>query len=107
MIIFSFTVVRTTMPLQKGSSISLPPEVVPKDQHPLKRKQASLSFDESAASVPVDSKPSKNRLIRSNDLLEKTPIEVLLDLLKQFGGIKEISDETQTHIFLVTFLFDL
>lgn len=100
------TVVRPTMPLQKGSSSPLPSEIVPKDQHPLKRKQP-LSFDDrssaSSSSTTVDLKPSKNRLIRSDEspLLTQTPLEILLDLLKQFSGVKEISDETQVHLFMV------
>lgn len=87
------------MPLRNGSSVSLPPETA-KDQHPLKRKQP-LSFD--APAVEVDANPNKNRLIRSNDnpMLITTPMEVLLDLLKQFAGVKEVSDETQVHLFMV------
>jgi hypothetical protein len=100
-IIFSsLTVVRTTMPLRKGSSVSLPSETFTKEQHPLKRKQP-LSFEDRSAPTSVTAKPSKNRLIRSNDLLTQTPIEVLLDMLKQFAGVKEISDETQVHLFMV------
>lgn len=94
------------MPLRKESSVSLPSEVTPKDQHPLKRKQP-LSFEDRSGTLTassVDLKVSKTRLIRSNEspLLTQTPIEVLLDLLKQFSGIKEISDETQIHLFMVT-----
>lgn len=94
------------MPLRKGSSISLPSDGVLKD-HPLKRKQP-LSFDDRTTEVlgeKTDLKLSndltKNRLIRSNDLLTQTPTEILLDLLKQFAGIKECSDETQVHLYMV------
>lgn len=91
------------MPLRKGSSVSLPSEIV---DHPLKRKQP-LSFDDRAApSVPPESKPAKNRLIRSNDLLTQTPMDFLLELLKQYAGVKEISDETQVHLFMVNIFFD-
>jgi hypothetical protein len=105
-IFLPLTVVRPTMPLRKGSSPSLPSEIPAKDQHPLKRKQP-LSFDDrssaSSSTVAVDLKPLKNRLIRSDEspLLTQTPIEVLLDLLKQFSGVKEISEETQVHLFMV------
>lgn len=92
------------MPLRKGSSISLPSEIV---DHPLKRKQQSFDDQSTTASVPLGSKPAKNRLIRSNDLLTQTPMEVLLDLLKQYSGVKEISDETQVHLFMVNILSDL
>lgn len=94
------------MPQRKGTSSPLPTDIVPKDQHPLKRKQP-LSFEDrpsvSSSSATVDLKPSKNRLIRSDEspLLTQTPIEILLDLLKQFSGVKEISDETQVHLFMV------
>jgi armadillo repeat-containing protein 2 len=94
------------MPLHKGSSVSLPSEIVAKDQHPLKRKQP-LSFDERSGPAATDAKPMKNQLIRSNDLLIQTPIEVLLDLLKQFAGVKDISDETQVHLFMVIFFCDV
>lgn len=94
------------MPLRKVSTVSLPAE----DQHPLKRKQP-LSFDDHKAvdeSIASSSEAEKlsdgltrNRLIRSNDLLTSTSTEVLLDLLKGFSGVKECSDETQTHLYMV------
>lgn len=90
------------MPLRKGtSSISLPSEVG-KEHHPLKRKQP-LSFEDRSvkSDVKLNDDLTKNRLIRSNDLLTQTTTEVLLDLLKAFSGIKECSDETQTHLFMV------
>jgi hypothetical protein len=101
--------VKETMPLRKGSSISLPSDGVLKD-HPLKRKQP-LSFEDQSHEVSrekSDLKLSndlmKNRLIRSNDLLTQTPTEVLLDLLKQFAGVKECSEETQVHLYMVIYL---
>lgn len=91
------------MPLKKGSSASLPAEVY----HPLKRKQP-ISLEDRASSssavkneVKLSKDLTKNRLIRSNDLLTQTPTEVLLDMLKGFAGVKECSDETQTHLYMV------
>lgn len=97
------------MPLKKGSSVSLPTERIDEDQHPLKRKQP-LSFDDHKI-PPVEANKLcegliRNRLIRSNDLLTSTSTEVLLDLLKGFSGVKECSDETQTHLYMVSFRFD-
>lgn len=46
-------------------------------------------------------------LIRSNDLLTQTPTEVLLDMLKGFAGVKECSNETQTHLYMVRFVYDV
>lgn len=95
--------VKETMPLRKESSVSLPSDGIPKDQHPLKRKQP-LSFDGGdKTDEKLKSDLTRNRLIRSNDLLTQTPTEVLLDLLKGFSGVKECSDETQTHLFMVRF----
>lgn len=113
---------KASMPLRKGSSVSLPSEGGAKD-HPLKRKQP-LSFDD--RTVKGDPKLTgdltKNRLIRSNDLLTQTTTEVLLDLLKAYAvvmtriifvsnesnriiaflqGVKECSEETQVHLYMV------
>lgn len=88
------------MPLRKGSSVSFPLEGTSKDHHPLKRKQPE-SFDEEKSEFKLSNDLSKNRLIRSNDLLTQTSTEVLLDLLKAYSGVKEISDETQVHLFMV------
>lgn len=97
-----FVAVNGAMPLRKGTSFSLPSENPP-ETHPLKRKQPQ-SFDEKTG-VKSDTKLSndltKNRLIRSNDLLTQTTTEVLLDLLKAFAGVKECSEETQTHLYMV------
>lgn len=95
------------MPLKKGNSVSLPAESVTKD-HPLKRKQP-LSFEDRGASGSSDDRIEhgmtndfmKNRLIRSNDLLKQTATETLLDLLKAYAGVKECSEETQTHLYMV------
>lgn len=96
-----YVAVREKIPLGKGSSVSLPSEVA-KEHHPLKRKQPISMEDVGAKSeVKLNASDMKNRLIRSNDLLTQTPNEVLLDLLKAFAGIKECSDETQTHLFMV------
>lgn len=90
------------MPLRKESSVSLPSDGLPKDHHPLKRKQP-LSFDGGdKVEVKLSNDLTKNRLIRSNDLLTQTSTEVLLDLLKGFAGVKECSDETQTHLYMVS-----
>lgn len=110
-------VLRTGMPLKKGSSVSLPSDATTKDHHPLKRKQPQ-SFDEqptgsTPTTAPGTAPPGhddvklscnleKNRLIRSNDLLTQTSTEVLLDLLKQFAGVKECSEETQVHLYMVS-----
>lgn len=78
---------KASMPLRKGSSVSLPSEGGAKD-HPLKRKQP-LSFDD--RTVKGDPKLTgdltKIRLIRSNDLLTQTTTEVLLDLLKAYAVV--------------------
>lgn len=88
------------MPLKKeSSSVSLPTDGV-KDQHPLKRKQP-LSFDATASEAKLSGDVTKNRLIRSNDLLTQTPTEVLLDLLKAYAGVKECAEETQVHLYMV------
>ena len=97
------------MPLKKGSSVSLPSDVPIKDHHPLKRKQP-LSFEDRSSSIPAvardetksSSNSMKNRLIRSNDVLTQTSTDVLLDLLKQFAGVKECSEETQVHLYMVS-----
>lgn len=94
------------MPLRKGSSISLPSDSEAKD-HPLKRKQP-LSFDtdrslSEASDLRLSVDLTKNRLIRSNDLLTQTPTEVLLELLKAYAGVKECAEETQTHLYMVGF----
>lgn len=81
--------------------MSLPSDGILKDHHPLKRKQP-LSFDGDRSEVNLSSDLTKNRLIRSNDLLTQTSTEVLLDLLKGFAGLKECSDETQTHLYMVS-----
>lgn len=102
----SLVAVNEKMPLGKGSSISLPSEVAKEPAHPLKRKQPT-SFEDFG--VKNDAAPSvdvtKNRLIRSNDLLTQTPNEVLLELLQAYAGVKECSDETQTHLFMVRIVF--
>lgn len=86
--IFCFAV-KASMPLKKGSSFSLPADGAKDQTHPLKRKQP-LSFDDRTNSFVAssDAKPdvTKNRLIRSNDLLTQTSTEVLLDLLKAYTG---------------------
>lgn len=99
------------MPLHKATSLSLPPSrdgIDDHKQHPLKRKQP-VSFDEAATNSSSESDGmhskdlSKNRLIRSNDLnpLIQSSTETLLDMLKAYSGIKECSDETQTHLNMV------
>lgn len=99
--------VKDSMPLRKGSSISLPCDGEAKD-HPLKRKQP-LSFDADrsvsvveASEIKLSVDLTKNRLIRSNDLLTQTPTEVLLELLKAYAGVKECAEETQIHLYMVT-----
>lgn len=89
------------MPLRKGTAISLPSDGVAKDHHPLKRKQPE-SFDEGKNEIRLTSDLTKNRLIRSNDLLTQTTTEVLLDLLKAYAGVKECSEETQVHLYMVS-----
>lgn len=92
------------MPLKKeSSSVSLPTDGVSKEQHPLKRKQP-LSFDATAGDAKLSSDLTKNRLIRSNDLLTQTPTEVLLELLKAYAGVKECAEETQVHLYMVRLL---
>lgn len=91
------------MPLHKGSSIH--DDRMQQQQHPLKRKQP-LSMDESVAShkddnVSLSRDLSKNRLIRSNDILRQSSLETLLDMLKAHAGIKDISEETQVHLNMV------
>lgn len=89
------------MPMRKGNSISLPGGGSSTDHHPLKRKQPE-SFDEGKNEVKLSSDLTKNRLIRSNDLLTQTTTEVLLDLLKEYAGVKECSAETQVHLYMVS-----
>lgn len=109
--------VRDPMPLQKGNSISLPTnqaaasQVDEQQPHPLKRKQP-VSFDD-ATTIPTlhvteatssSSKDStKNRLSRTNDLnpLLQSTTDTLLEMLKDYAGIKECSDETQVHLNMV------
>ena len=96
------------MPLQKDSSISLPADQQQK-QYPLKRKQQT-SFEENTESrkddeIALSKGYSKNRLIRSNDILIQTPFETLMDMLKAYAGIKECSEETQVHLNMVILKF--
>lgn len=86
--------------------------------HPLKKHQ-SKSFDDRVSYTPsaeqggIQQKtktevlkkavkspilPSKNRLIRSNDILTQSSTETLLDILKAHAGIKECTEETIFHI---------
>ncbi|KAG5673777.1 hypothetical protein PVAND_003797 [Polypedilum vanderplanki] len=104
--------VREPMPLQKGNSISLPTNKASTSQsddqqtHPLKRKQP-VSFDDTSTSSHANESSvkelTKNRLIRSNDLnpLIQSTTDTLLDMLKAYAGIKECSDETQTHLNMI------
>lgn len=94
------------MPLKKeSSSVSLPSDGVTKDQHPLKKRKQPLSFDATASEAKLSGDVTKNRLIRSNDLLTQTPTEVLLDLLKAYAGVKECAEETQVHLYVVRLFF--
>ena len=43
------------------------------------------------------------RLIRSNDVLLQSSFETLLDMVKGYAGIKECSEETQSHLNMVIF----
>lgn len=96
------------MPLRKESTVPLQSAAAsgPKD-HPLKRKQP-LSFDERSAEQAVNKSDghlskdlTKNKLVRSNDLLTQSSTETLLEMLKEFASVKECSDETQTHLNMV------
>ncbi|CRL05014.1 CLUMA_CG018042, isoform A [Clunio marinus] len=112
LVVFPFcgvpSAVRESMPLKKGSSVSLPDGTIDINEHTLKRKQPS-SFDDKTFSDVIDVKNDdkttndfvRNRLIRSNDLLTQTSTEVLLDLLKEYSGVKECSEETQTHLYMI------
>lgn len=82
------------MPLQKGKSISLP---TPRqtDEQLIKRKKP---MDDNET---IKRDESKNRLIRSNDILLQSSLDTLLDMLKAYAGIKECSEETQTHLHMV------
>jgi hypothetical protein len=66
--------------------------------------------DSSASEVNYEKTPdtkgktdihTRSRLIRSNDLLTHTPTDTLLDLLKDYTGVKEISEETTIHLSMV------
>lgn len=92
------------MPLQKGSSISLPADQQQKQYH-LKRKQQTF-FEENTGlkkddEIGLSKDLSKNRLIRSNDILIQSSFETLMDMLKAYAGIKECSEETQVHLNMV------
>lgn len=100
------------MPFRKGSSISLPNEGVAKDHHSQMKRKQRKSFEdepeESSERTKHDTKMNsddlhkeRSRLIRSNDLLTHTTTETLLDLLKDYSGVKESSEETQTHLYMV------
>lgn len=86
------------MPLHKGTSISLPAEHP--QQQSLKRKQSvSLSLDDKNNSLQKDL--SKNRLMRSNDILLQSSFETILDMIRAYAGIKECTEETQVHLNMV------
>lgn len=98
------------MSLHKGSSIP-DDRMQQQQQHPLKRKQQPLSMDERVAShkddnVSLSRDLSKNRLIRSNDILRQSSLETLLDMLKAHAGIKDCSEETQVHLNMVIILIE-
>lgn len=99
------------MPLHKGTSFSLPTSRHQNDV--LKRKQPMSLDEEGVASKKEDTvssltgskDASKNRLIRSNDILVTSTLETLLDMLKGYAGIKDCSEEIQTHLNMVTVTF--
>lgn len=87
------------MPLHKGTiSVSAA-------EQSLKRKQPSLdensSLENDESDVMLSKDLTKNRLIRSNDILVKSKLETLLEMLKDYEGIKDCSEETQTHLHMV------
>lgn len=91
--------------MQKGTSISLPTsrQSDEQQQHILKRKQPT-SLDEEGKKdeiVSLNKDLTKNRLIRSNDILLQSSLETLLDMLKAYSGIKDCSEETQIHLNMV------
>lgn len=70
------------MPLQKGTSL---PQSRQNDEHILKRKQISLDNESHEVSNKKEDNTillSKDRLIRSNDILVTSSLDTLLEMLK-------------------------
>jgi hypothetical protein len=89
-------VLKVSTPLRKGSSVSLPSQL--KAQQQTSKEMNCKETQDTASKSDVH---MRSRLIRSNDLLTHTSTDTLLDLLKDYTGVKEISEETTVHLSMV------
>lgn len=77
----------------------------------VKEKRNSMEENEEKCKSTQDAQGSpsevhtKNSLIRSNDLLTHTSTDTLLEMLKDYAGVKEISEETTVHLSMVQIKF--
>lgn len=83
-------------PLKKHQSKSFDDRVTPTAEQSGMQQKTKTEVLKKAVKSPI--LPSKNRLIRSNDILTQSSTETLLDILKAHAGIKECTEEIIFHI---------